>query len=512
MELAQTLEGALARLLAAGRVEVQENGAWLAALEGFQYEVRQQKDAALLHLWSSERNLVRRVLRITCEEPQRLALQVARLGRSRPARLEFIAAETRRPAGRVTREQFRARFRELLLQQFPDETVSSLTTKPDLEHSLSGNYVRGVLRAGSRYWAVLGVAPAESAATYDGLLTFGLLWLDRARQSSRPGPVAGLRLFFPEGAGRTTAQRMAALSASAPVELYEYSRQSWRARRLDPLDVGNVETSLAPRRETEALLGQAAPFVDPLRRSAPGAIRADVLPGTSHVAVRFRGLLFARWQPDGVFFGLGDPRQPLSAGGQSRFQALLRALETHRSPLASDTTHSLYRAQPERWLETLIAADPARADARLDPRFVYPQVPAVSAGDRGIMDLVCVTRDARLAVLELKAKEDIQMALQAVDYWLRVRWHHTRQEFSHFGYFPGVTLDPRPPRLLLIAPSLRFHPATDVILRHLHRDIEVVRVGLNEQWRRGLKVVLRQGPANPDGEAAARARLGYHAL
>jgi hypothetical protein len=113
------------------------------------------------------------------------------------------------------------------------------------------------------------------------------------------------------------------------------------------------------------------------------------------------------------------------------------------------------------------------------------------------MDLVGVTRDGRLVVLELKAQEDIQMTLQAVDYWLRVRWHHERQDFPRYGYFPGVTLDPRPPRLLLIAPSLRFHPATDVILRYLDPLIEIERVGVSEQWRRGIKVVLRQTAANP---------------
>jgi len=208
-------------------------------------------------------------------------------------------------------------------------------------------------------------------------------------------------------------------------------------------------------------------------------------------------LLFARWQPDAVFFGVGDPQQLLSAGRQSEFERLLKDLETHRSPLAAGTTHAFYRAQPERWLESLVAADPGRVDARLDPRFVYSQVPALSAADRGVMDLVGVTRDARLTVLELKAQEDIHMALQAVDYWLRVRWHHARQEFTRYGYFPGITLSPRPPRLLLIAPSLRFHPATDIILRHLSPQIEIDRVGLSEHWRRGVKVVLRQGHTSP---------------
>jgi hypothetical protein len=44
----------------------------------------------------------------------------------------------------------------------------------------------------------------------------------------------------------------------------------------------------------------------------------------------------------------------------------------------------------------------------------------------------------------------------------------------------------------LVAPALRFHPSTDEILKYLSPDMEVVRVGMTESWRRGLRVVLRQ--------------------
>lgn len=497
MGLAQSVQLALTRMLSAGRVEVRENGAWLAVLEGFNYEVRQQEEAALLHLWSQQRNQVRRVTRIVAEDADRLALEVARLGRARPARMEFLAAKRKPAAGRVTREQFRVRFQDILAQQFPDESTVSLTAASDLEHSLSGTYVRGLLRTVSGIWAVLGAAPAENAAIYDGLLTFGLIWLDLARQSSRGSSLLGLRLFFPEGTGRATAHRLAALSSAVSVQLCEYNYQSGRARIIDPLDIGNVDSWLAQRRETEALLGAAGSFVDRVRSHAPDAIQAHAVPGAGHLELRYRGLPFARWQPDAIFFGIGDRQQLLSESREPEFDKLLKQMQSHRSALAADTTHALYRAQPERWLESMLAADPTRVDARLDPRFVYSQVPALSIGDRGVMDLVGVTRDGRLAVLELKAQEDIHMTLQAVDYWLRVRWHHERQDFSRYGYFPGVTLDPRPPRLLLIAPSLRFHPATDVILRYLNPQIEIERVGVSEQWRRGIKVVLRQAAANP---------------
>src|SRR2546421_11449520 len=86
-------------------------------------------------------------------------------------------------------------------QKFPDETISSWTSAPDLEHSLSGNYVRGIIMARNRGTAIMAAAPGENFATYDALLTFGLLWLDRSRHRKSRQPIGGLRLFFPEGSG-----------------------------------------------------------------------------------------------------------------------------------------------------------------------------------------------------------------------------------------------------------------------------------------------------------------------
>ena len=136
--------------------------------------------------------------------------------------------------------------------------------------------------------------------------------------------------------------------------------------------------------------------------------------------------------------------------------------------------------------------DVTRVDARLDPRHLYTQVPALSAGDRGVLDLLGVTRNGRLAVIELKASEDPQGLLQAADYWLRVRWHQQQDDFHRYGYFPGVALQANPPLLYLVAPGLRFHPATDVLRKFLARDIEITRVGLAENWRSGLRVIFRQ--------------------
>jgi hypothetical protein len=492
MELATELRRALAEVSSAGPPEVHENGEWIAALDGLQYEVRAQGDAALLHLWSAQQSLVRRAVRLAEESRERVVVEVERFGHARHAQLEFVAAGARRETRRVDREKFRSRLRQILTSQFPDETVDSLATAADLHHSISGSYTRGVMHRGSDAYAVLGAAPNEDGPTIDGILTFGLIWLDHARDRARGRTVRGLRLFLPRGSSAITAHRLNALASPREIELYEYDALHWRVRRVAISDAGNLATWIVPRREVDQALAVALPQAERIRRLASEAIHVGVAAATQEVTLRFRGLEFARWRIDAMWFGLGDRQELLTPERWPALEKLVRQMETHRHPLASDTKHRLYRAHPERWLETPVASDPGRIDARLDPGHMYTQVPAFSASDRGIIDLLGVTRDGRLAVLELKASEDIHLVMQAVDYWLRVRWHHQQDDFRRYGYFPNVALQPKPPLLFLVAPGFQFHPASDIVLRYLSREIEVVRIGLGENWRRGLRVVFRQ--------------------
>jgi hypothetical protein len=53
-----------------------------------------------------------------------------------------------------------------------------------------------------------------------------------------------------------------------------------------------------------------------------------------------------------------------------------------------------------------------------------------------------------------------------------------------------MELQTAPPIVSLVAPALRFHPTTDAILRYLTPETELVRVGLAESWRHGLRVLL----------------------
>ena len=138
---------------------------------------------------------------------------------------------------------------------------------------------------------------------------------------------------------------------------------------------------------------------------------------------------------------------------------------------------------------------------RLDPRHVYSQVSVVAGvGDRGLLDLLGITADGRLAVIELKVDDDLHFALQGLDYWIRVRHHHRQSadpasglgDLQRHGYFRGVELSPLEPRLYLVAPSLHIHPATETILGYLSPRVEWSLLALDERWRQQIRVVWRR--------------------
>src|SRR5271163_4594876 len=131
MEFAAELEASLKEFSASGLVEVRENGGRAAPLETLSWEVRGAPEKPLLHLWSENYNLTRRVLAITDHSDQRLALAVERFGRAKPDRLEFIRLEFERAQRDLSREAFCDGLRHLLAEKFPDESIESLTASSD---------------------------------------------------------------------------------------------------------------------------------------------------------------------------------------------------------------------------------------------------------------------------------------------------------------------------------------------------------------------------------------------
>lgn len=492
MNLSSELEASLREFAAAGPAELHENGARVAPLSALSWEVRGQAEKPLLHLWSENHNLTRRVLAITDHSEQRLALAVECFGRSKPDRLEFLRLEFDRSERELSRESFARAISRLCEHQFPDETLDSITTAADLEHSLSGNYARGIMRRGKDFWAIFAVPETDVQDDPARILTFALLWLDHLRQNAERKNVIGVRILLPAKGAAPVAHLSPALHPDVRLQLLERDSVMERLLRIELSAVTNFSSWIVPARETQSLLDRARQEIEPLLPSSRTAISFHPNVSAKEVIVRFRGLACLRWHESGIDFGAGDLKTKYHHGKAGDVQRVFEQLETHRHPLASDARHLLFRAQAERWLEFLIRQDVTRVDSTLDQRFAYAQILATTAGEHGILDVLSLTRSGRLAILELKIAEHPVFLWQAAKYWLRVKRHLEQEDFPRYGYFAGVALQPGPPLVYLVAPALRFHPATEILLRYLHPQVEVVRVGLAESWRRGLCVVLRQ--------------------
>jgi hypothetical protein len=176
---------------------VLEDGAATFDLRQARYSISGEYNKCLLHLWSPERNIVRRVLDFETKN-NTLRLQVQRLGQTKPSKLEICRERDRRTptARRTARLSYQRTLRRILERKFSGYKVQQLTTSANLERSFGPIYARGLIRQGQSAFAVLGVNAQETQASMDAALTFGILWLDFCRQSQMGKClVEGLKLF-----------------------------------------------------------------------------------------------------------------------------------------------------------------------------------------------------------------------------------------------------------------------------------------------------------------------------
>jgi hypothetical protein len=426
-----------------------------------------------LQAWDRTRNLTRRVTAIQEASSARLEITVERFPR-RQGQLFLVDLARRAGADlgrRSARLVFRERFRLFLRRQFPEWKLAELSAEANLEFSLSPAFPRAFLRHGQHGWAAIACPPEADAAA---VLSFGLIWLTYLRGRERRVAVEGLAIYVPAGHERAAALRLLCLDpAAARFELFTYGEEDFVVR-IDPRDHGNLDTRLEPCRRPAPNLLETCQRIAAL----PGVER--VVKHDGRVSLRVRGIEFAELR--------GGELRPAHERETGR---LAEELNRARSPEAEDRGHPLYRQSPEAWLESQARAQIETLDASLlcDP--IYDQVPAFVGGERGILDLLAADRAGRLAVIELKASADLHLPLQALDYWIRVKWHLDRGEFTAHGYFPALLLRPDPPRLLLVSPSLEFHPTTETILSYFSPAIEVERIGLAADWRKDLQVMFR---------------------
>ncbi len=482
-----------------------EDGRVLFDFAVARYSSSVERERCLLQVWSEERNVVRRVLSAE-RKGDVLRLSVQRFGQARPSRMELCPAGERRAATalRAQRAIYQSHLERAAALAFPGFMLERLTTTADLEHSFGGVCARGLLRRGQQRVAIVGLGADELQSSIDNSVATAILWLDYCREQFGAkrrgkvgeGHVTTLALFVPEGRAHSACLRMGQLNRQAAEwRLFVLDEHTGHAEELDLPGELNLDTRLVHNFDQQQTLVRFAASIARLRQLCPAAQAVAVAP--AEVSFRYHGLEFARstLEPDAHFrlterivFGAPPAEYELNPQTEPALLRLIAALEQKRG--GRDRRHPLYRLQPERWLQSLLERDLSLLDARLDPTIFYPQVPAFAASDRAVLDLLGITHDGRLAVIELKAAEDIYLPMQGLDYWARVRHHLRRGELQQHGYFPGSELSSQDPILILAAPALHVHTSAATMLRYVSTEVDWRLVGLDERWRDGIRVVF----------------------
>jgi hypothetical protein len=303
-------------------------------------------------------------------------------------------------------------------------------------------------------------------------------------------------IIAPAGRSLTIATRLTAIRhGSAEIALYEFDEAQGIIEPVAPFDQGDLNDHLrrlsaradwalarACPAEAEALarsISQIAP--DRIERHRRGRWLVFSING-----LRFARLSLASSQ---LYFGINGEHR-LTEESKGALDRLVGDLLSRRRNDAAERNSVEYRSSPERWLESIVSRDATRIDPTIDPRFVYSQVPAYRGDHRSMIDLLAVTREGRLVVIELKVAEDMEFPFQGLDYWLRLDWHRGRKDFQRRGYFEGVDLSGDAPLLYLVAPLFRFHATTNLLAGSISKRVPVFRVAINEDWRGGLRVLL----------------------
>lgn len=398
----------------------------------------------------------------------------------------------------VARRERAMRLAQLACREVSGAKVERVGLSAGARSGQPGPYARIILRQNNRRIMLTGAVASEEESRRDGLLSSALLWHDRAseRTSGLHAPelwlIVGRRMLKPM-------QRQLSLlrdDLKRSIRLYE-SDDEWQrlapVRLLERAELWSEPTG----RFTLLKEMEASDWARRVLALAPDAI--DIARSRHGETLRFHGLAFARVRSlmgaEHAWLGLeGERRRSLSEENWQECVELVEQLREHRSPLAPNQHHALYRAAPEAWLESLLRRNIARLDPALRIAPLHAQFRTAGDGSAGTrpVDLLALRNDGRLVVIELKVSEDREHVLQAVDYWRRLEAHRKRGHLARARLFGDARIADEPPLVYLVAPLLRFHRALDKLARSIAPDVELYRFDINEDWRSGVRVMRRR--------------------
>jgi hypothetical protein len=415
-----------------------------------------------------------------------------------PAKWREMRERENLPFG-ARRRAYAETLSRLITKSFDGIRIRRATIGP---RSGMGRYARLVLKSGGETVLAFGASGAESQPCIDGVIALGLVGFAAFNENRDENDRAkSLWFCLPKGRSQTAMERVTLLDVShlgARIDCFEVDEGGEEMTNIRPVTQDELlnshpreviwpGASTSDERWRERIINLAPDLIETRRDTRSGRERFEI-----------KGLEFARMNSSGqAKFGVAGAdsegkENRLTESNFGELESLVREIIRYRSADCLDRRHPFYLLRPEAWLESLLRRDIRRLDATLDDRYVYSQIPAWRADERSVIDLLTVNHEGRLAVIEIKAAEDPQLPLQGTDYWLRVEQGRLRNEFKKRRLFEGLAVADKSPILYLVAPRLRFHRTFAVVASCISPQIEAYRIGVNMNWREGVKVHTRE--------------------
>lgn len=440
---------------------------------------------------------------------------VASIAAARQARCEKLAQLV---AQTLVRDPFGEDHR---LKSMPlPAKIERAALSPGVRRDQPGRYARIVLRLPHERVAVTGTVALSDPRNVDSLFSSALVWFMRLQARPKRPPIQRLLMVIEHDVLEAARQRHALLRDSLRQRIELFEIQGRRGSSLTvregvhldaPEDWQSVERVHSFERKYlwRKRLPRFPPVLEPeaserakqIVAEAPNAI--DAVHSRHGQTLRYHGLPFARvrrlMDQDRVWFGIeGQRRRAFHEYHHRDWDKLLSDLRTYRDQKCRDRRHWFYRAAGESWLESILRRDISKLDPGLIIAPLHAQFRTSHGGAFGSrggarpIDLLALRHDGRLVVIELKVNEDREHVFQGVDYWRRVEAHRRRGHISAARLFGEREISDESPLVYLVAPALRFHPSFATLAKTIAPDIEIYRFDINEDWRKGVRVVRRE--------------------
>ena len=389
---------------------------------------------------------------------------------------------------------------EIANEALSNSRLESVALSPGMRRDQPGRYARIILSRPHERIALTATVATSDTRNVDSLFSSSLLWFNRLQSRPKRPPIEKLLIAVEHNVLESVRQRHILLREPLRqrIELFEID-EAWQ--QIEPVRPWERRNLWRKRlKQFPAIVeDQTIERVKEIIALRPRAI--DVVNSRHGQTLRYCGLPFARvrrvMDQDRIWFGIeGSRRRLLDDYHEQDWLKLWEDLENHRNGDGRDKSHWFYRAAGEAWLESILRRDISKLDPGLIVAPLHAQFRTSHGGSIGIggarpIDLLALRHDGRLAVIELKVNEDREHVFQGVDYWRRVEAHRRRGHLSTAKLFGERELSDESPLVYLVAPTLRFHPSFATLARTIAPDIEVYRFDINEDWRKGIRVVRR---------------------